>query len=155
MWQKFTSFCQVLKRGTKRKLVPFFCLRVHILLLHSIAAVELHRVRIYILITSILFIITSPSSRICNRRYLFVCLFVYLLATLRKNFRTDLHDIFRESLQWANEQVVKFRCRSGSRNRMATLVRRALTEVCTVPVLLVIIRSHQVLRRCGLLLQTE
>ena len=30
------------------------------------------------------------------RRCLFVCLSVCLLATLRKNFRTDLHEIFRE-----------------------------------------------------------
>jgi len=37
-----------------------------------------------------------------------VCLSVFLLATLRKNFRTDLHEIFREGWQWANEQVVKF-----------------------------------------------
>ena len=37
-----------------------------------------------------------------------VCLFVCLLATLRENFRTDLHEIFREGWQWANEQTVKF-----------------------------------------------
>jgi len=37
---------------------------------------------------------------------LFVCLFVFvcLLATLRKNFRTDLHEIFREGWRWASEQ---------------------------------------------------
>jgi len=37
---------------------------------------------------------------------LFVCLFVFvcLLATLRKNFRTDLHEIFWEGWRWANEQ---------------------------------------------------
>jgi len=33
-----------------------------------------------------------------------VCLFVCLLVTLRKNFRTDLHEIFREGWQWASEQ---------------------------------------------------
>jgi len=41
-----------------------------------------------------------PPRRICNRRCLFVCLsFVCLFAnrqTLRKDFRTDLHEIFRE-----------------------------------------------------------
>jgi len=31
-----------------------------------------------------------------------------LLATLRKNVRTDLHEIFREGWQWANEQMIKF-----------------------------------------------
>jgi len=35
-------------------------------------------------------------------RYVFVV--VCLLATLRKNFRTDLHEIFREGWQWASEQ---------------------------------------------------
>jgi len=45
---------------------------------------------------------------------LFVCLFVYLLATLLKNFRTDLHKIFREGWQWTREQMVKFCWRSGS-----------------------------------------
>ena len=35
---------------------------------------------------------------------------VCLLATLCKNLRTDLHEIFRE---WANEQMIKFWWRSG------------------------------------------
>jgi len=38
----------------------------------------------------------------------FVCLSVCLLATLRKNFQTDLHEILREGWQWASEQIVKF-----------------------------------------------
>jgi len=38
----------------------------------------------------------------------FVCLSVCLLATLHKNFQTNLHDIFREGWQWADEQIVKF-----------------------------------------------
>jgi len=33
---------------------------------------------------------------------------------LRKNFRTDLHDIFREDWQWANEQMIKFWWRAAS-----------------------------------------
>jgi len=33
-----------------------------------------------------------------------VCLFVCLLTTLRKNFQTDLHEIFREGWQWASEK---------------------------------------------------
>jgi len=37
-----------------------------------------------------------------------VCLSICLLATLRKNFRTDLHEIFTEGWQWANEQTIKF-----------------------------------------------
>jgi len=73
-------------------------------------------------------------------------LFVCLLATLRKNVRMDLHEILREGWQLASEQMIKFWWRSGSRIRVriririphATLIRRALAEVCTVPVLLVL-----------------
>jgi len=43
---------------------------------------------------------------------LFVCLSVCLLATLRKHFRTDLHEICREGWQLASEQIVKFWWRS-------------------------------------------
>jgi len=76
-------------------------------------------------------------------RRLFSSLFVCLLANLRKNFQTDLHEIFREGWQWANKQMVKFRRRSltdlpDGTTDIATLVRRALAEVCTVPVLLVL-----------------
>jgi len=38
---------------------------------------------------------------------LFVCLFVSLLATLGRNFGTDLHEIFTEGWQWANKQLIK------------------------------------------------
>jgi len=40
--------------------------------------------------------------------FVVVCLSVCLLATSRKNFRTDLHEIFREGWQWASEQMAKF-----------------------------------------------
>jgi len=50
--------------------------------------------------------------RICNRHC--VCLSVCLLTTLCKNFQMDLHEIFREGWQWANEQMIKFRWQSGS-----------------------------------------
>ena len=46
---------------------------------------------------------------------MFSSLFVCLLATLRKNFQTDLYEIFREGWQWANEQMIKFWWRSGLR----------------------------------------
>ena len=59
-----------------------------------------------------------PTRRICNCRCLYVCLTVCLLATLRKNFRTDLHEIFLEGWQWANEQTITFWWRSGSRIRV-------------------------------------
>jgi len=36
------------------------------------------------------------------------CLSVCLLATLRKSFCTDLHEIFTDGWQWANEQMIKF-----------------------------------------------
>jgi len=48
---------------------------------------------------------------------LFVCLSFCLLATMRKNSQTDLHEIFREGWQWAHQQTVKFWWRSGSRIR--------------------------------------
>jgi len=44
-----------------------------------------------------------------------VCLSVCLLATLRKNFWTDLREIFREVWQWAVEQMIKFWWQSGHR----------------------------------------
>jgi len=75
-----------------------------------------------------------PPRRICNRRCLSVC----LLAHLHKNFKTDLHEIFREGWHWANEQMFKFWWRSRIPIRIAALVRRALAEVSTVPVLLVV-----------------
>jgi len=77
---------------------------------------------------------------------MFACLSVCLLTAVHKNSRTDLHDIFRKGWQWANEQMVKFWWRSGLRIRIriygirirsAILVRRALAEICTVPVFLV------------------
>jgi len=70
--------------------------------------------------------------------YVFVV--VCLLATLRRNFRTDLHEIFREGWQWANEQMIKFWWQSIELIlQMAGLIsRHALAEVCTVPVLLVL-----------------
>jgi len=64
-----------------------------------------------------------------------VCLFVSNFV--KKIVRTDLHEIFKEGCQWASEQMFKFWWRSGSRIHIATLVRRALAEACTVPMLLV------------------
>jgi len=75
------------------------------------------------------------------KEFMFSSLFACLLATLHKNFQTDLHQIFREGWQWTNEQMTKFWWRYGSWIRIqihiVTLVRRALAEVCTVSVLLV------------------
>ena len=59
--------------------------------------------------TLMLMLLPSPKW-LCFRRCLSVC----LLATLRKNFRTDLHESFREGWQWTNEQLIKFWWRSGS-----------------------------------------
>jgi len=39
----------------------------------------------------------------------YVFIVVCLLATLRKNFRTDLHVIFRQSWQWSSDEIIKFR----------------------------------------------
>jgi len=87
---------------------------------------------------------------------LFVCLFVGLLATLSKNFQTDLHELFREGWTWANEQMIKFWWRSGSQIRIrihiATLVRRALAEMCTRPSRFYCFIAQTVQDSCRLLL---
>ena len=61
--------------------------------------------------TSVALIITFAKEVIYNGRRLSECLFVSLLATLRENFWTDLHD---------KEELIKFwkssACESGSRN---------------------------------------
>jgi len=44
----------------------------------------------------------------------YVIVVVCLLATLCKNFGSDLHEIFREGWQWASEQMITFWWRSGS-----------------------------------------
>ena len=89
----------------------------------------------------------TTSAKEAMQLWLFVvCLSVCLLATLHKNFWIDLHEIFRQGWQWASEQMIKFWSRLGSRMRIliriqiATLVTRALAEVCTVPVILVFFR---------------
>jgi len=97
------------------------------------------------------FFLLPLPSRFCFRRCLSVC----LLATLRKNFQTDLHVILREGWQWANEQMIKFwwwsrsriRIRTQIRIRIAILVRRALAEVCTALVLLVFFRYRMLFKR--------
>jgi len=73
-------------------------------------------------------LLPQPRST-CNRR---------CLATLCKNVQTDLHEIFREGWQWANEQMTKFWWWSAAQIHIVTLLRRALAEVCTAPVLLVV-----------------
>ena len=49
--------------------------------------------------------IPPPSRILCNHRCLFVC----LSATLCKNFRTDLDEIFRNVGNGASEHMIKFR----------------------------------------------
>jgi len=73
-----------------------------------------------------------------------VCLFVCLLATLRNCERICLKLLGKLGWQWADEQMVKFWWQSASRIwiRIAPLVRHALAEVCTVPVLLVVVVFH-------------
>ena len=39
---------------------------------------------------------------------MFSSLSLWLFATSRKNFRTDLHEIFSEGWQWTNEQMLNF-----------------------------------------------
>jgi len=52
-------------------------------------------------------LITSDKEVMFSSLFV-VCLSVCLLATLRKNFGADLHEIFREGWQWATEQMVNF-----------------------------------------------
>ena len=63
---------------------------------------------------TLLFRVITSAKEIYNRRCL--CLSVWginwwwwwcLLATLRKNLWTDLHEIIREGWQWASEQMIK------------------------------------------------
>jgi len=96
---------------------------------------------------------------------LFVCVHV---SNFAQNSRTDLHEIFSEGWQCANEQIANFCWRSGSPSvrrdyfpvrhyweirkvvnvylllmlicQMTALVRRPMAEVCTVLVLLVLKR---------------
>jgi len=62
----------------------------------------------------------------------------------------DLHENFTEYWQWASEQMIKFWwwSKSGIRICIAILVRRALMEVCTVPVLLVTIKMYWLQWHC-------
>jgi len=71
---------------------------------------------------------------------LFVCLTVGKFAP--KTSERICMKFFREGWQWAKEQLIKvsWKCRTDSLDggaHIATMVRRALAEVCTVPVLLV------------------
>ena len=99
------------------------------------------------LLLSSCYLFQLPALHICYLRqgYCFrrFSLCVCMLVTFCKNCQTDLHDIFREGWQWASEQMIKFWWQSGSqiRIRIATLVRHAFAEVCTVPVLLVFTAS--------------
>jgi len=46
---------------------------------------------------------------------LFISLFVSLSATLRENGWTDLHEIFREGVEWPWDDLIKFWVNSGKR----------------------------------------
>jgi len=70
----------------------------------------------------LLFLPPLSSLFVC----LSLCLFVCLLATLRENFSTDLHEIFREAWQWAIEQMIKFWWRYPDRDTGNLPVSRAI-----------------------------
>ena len=57
---------------------------------------------------------SASSLSFFAKEDMFLSLFVCLLATLRKNFRMDLHEIFKEGWQWATEQTITFWWRCGS-----------------------------------------
>jgi len=48
-----------------------------------------------------------PPKRLCFRHCLSVYLYVCLLEALRKNFRTDLHEIFREGWLWPMNKMIR------------------------------------------------
>jgi len=50
----------------------------------------------------------NRNASISLRQILLSSLSVCLLATLRKNVSTDLHEIFSEGWQWASQQMIKF-----------------------------------------------
>jgi len=56
-------------------------------------------------------LLLPPPRRLCFRRCLFVC----LLATLHKNFQTDLREIFQGRLATGWWTMIKFRWQFGSR----------------------------------------
>ena len=64
--------------------------------------------------------------------YVFVVmrLSVCLLATLHKNVRADLHEIFEEGWQWASEQMIKFWWRSRYRDCFSDLSLLGNAESC-------------------------
>jgi len=109
---------------------------------HNVLDIYLRQGR-YVIVVIYLTVSLSVCLSVCVSVCLSVSLSVCLLATFRKSSRTDLHEIFRKSWQWAGEQMIKFCWRYGSRIRIriwiriATLVRRGLADICIVPVLLV------------------
>ena len=68
---------------------------------------------------------------------LFAYLSVYLLATLRKNFRTDCVKFFGKVGNEPMNKRLNFGGDPDHDIRIATLVRRALAELRPVPMLLV------------------
>jgi len=87
----------------------------------------------------------SIVINLCNRLCCpFVCMSVCLsLSNFAQKLPNGFAWNFQGRLAMANEQMVKIwwqsglRIRTRIRIRIATLVRRALGEMCTVPVLLV------------------
>jgi len=79
----------------------------------------------------------------------YFCLSVSLsVSNFVRKLLNGLHEILRESSwQWADEQMIKFWWRSRLRIRIATALRRALTEVCTVSVLSLAMAALR--SRCG------
>jgi len=59
-------------------------------------------------------VILCPPRRLCNARHLFVC----LIATLHKNYWSDLHDNFTTDVSVDKEELIKFwkSYASGSRS---------------------------------------
>ena len=78
-------------------------------------------------------LLLPPPRRICNRRYLFVCLSVCEQLCAKTSERICMK-FSGKVWQWFSEQMIKFWWRSRSRIHFATVA-----ELCIVPVLLVYI----------------
>jgi len=91
----------------------------------------------HVVVTHVMYYIIDSATENMQSS-LFVCLFVCLLASLHKKFWKGFAWNFQGRLAMGQWTLIKFWWWSRSRIRISTLVRRALAEICTVPVLLVV-----------------
>ena len=64
---------------------------------------------------------------LCIFLSLFICIFISLLARLRENGWTDLHEIFRESAEWPWDDLIQFWVKSEKPHDAAMLISLSAT----------------------------